>query len=559
MTPSIADADARLVLSLAGGLTQEFTLSKASVTIGRRTTCDLVLRDWTVSRTHARIERTPEGYELQDLGSVNGTRVNDTPSSRRLLVPGDVVQVGDSVLRFEAGRPEGDPDMTLSSTEPSVEATPLDMPVHMRLEESSVPRVVVHTAARTWEVPLVGDRLTIGRAPDNDIRLDVSGVSRHHAVMERRAEACGVRDLQSRNGTWVAGARISTTQLRDGETVRIGRASLLFKRGLSQDDLDGDDPDGSAVRRPVVVIPGFAGSNLWRGSQQIWPTMRTLANSEWLSMDHRLEARGIVDEVVVIPNLIRLDQYSVLTGYLRESLGYEPGKDLLEFGYDFRQDNRASARMLASAIDAWNVSAPVTLVAHSMGCLIARYYIERLGGHRKVERVILIGGPHAGTPYAFASLLRGPNLLPLGLMNLRLREMLATFPSWYQILPTDGCISSQQAPLDVLTDESWLPEPNRPLLRDAREFRRELGGRSSVPTTCVFGYGIKTITEAAVERNSGGTLHKADLVVSENGDGTIPVTSAVLKGAEIHPVRQHHGSLYVDKDVRMRLKLELTR
>ena len=39
----------------------------------------------------------------------------------------------------------------------------------------------------------------------------------------------------------------------------------------------------------------------------------------------------------------------------------------------------------------------------------------------------------------------------------------------------------------------------------------------------------------------------------------IPQHSAILPGAEIHPVRQQHGSLYVDDDVRMRLKLELTR
>ena len=39
----------------------------------------------------------------------------------------------------------------------------------------------------------------------------------------------------------------------------------------------------------------------------------------------------------------------------------------------------------------------------------------------------------------------------------------------------------------------------------------------------------------------------------------IPETSAVLERAEIHPVQQHHGSLYADNDVKMRLKLELTR
>jgi hypothetical protein len=43
------------------------------------------------------------------------------------------------------------------------------------------------------------------------------------------------------------------------------------------------------------------------------------------------------------------------------------------------------------------------------------------------------------------------------------------------------------------------------------------------------------------------------------GDSSIPERSAVLEGSEIHPVQQYHGSLFVDNDVKMRLKLELMR
>jgi pimeloyl-ACP methyl ester carboxylesterase len=235
------------------------------------------------------------------------------------------------------------------------------------------------------------------------------------------------------------------------------------------------------------------------------------------------------------------------------------GRDLLEFAYDFRQDNRRSAAALGAAIERWNPSAPITIIAHSMGCLIARYYIERLGGKRNVERVVLLGGPHAGTPYTFAGLLSGPNLLPLGMMNARLREQLATFPSWYQILPTYPCITHGDATLDVLADDSWVPERHRGMLHDAHRFRQELGTHSSVPAVCIFGYGTKTITGASVVRAAGGEVTRADFAFSDGGDGMIPQHSAILAGAEIHPVRQQHGSLYVDDDVRMRLKLELTR
>jgi pimeloyl-ACP methyl ester carboxylesterase len=425
-------------------------------------------------------------------------------------------------------------------------------------EDALDPRVAVHTPERTWEVPLPSDRLTIGRESDNDVALDEPGVSRYHAVIERRGAFWAVRDLNSSNGTWVGAARISRTVLNDGESFRIGSATFVLKLGSTVTaEYDARGFDGA--RRPVVVVPGFAGSNLFRGSEQVWPSLKLLGHPELLRVERPLEARGIVGQLVVVPGLLRLHQYSALTDYLRQSLGYEVGRDLLEFAYDFRQDNRRSATALGAAIEQWNPSAPITIIAHSMGCLIARYYIERLGGKRHVERVVLLGGPHSGTPYAFAGLLSGPKLLPLGMKNVQWRERLATFPSWYQILPTYQCVSDGAASLDVLADDSWLPEPQRPLLHGARRFREELGTQSSVPAVCIFGYGHKTIAGASVERTPGGEVGSADFQYTDAGDGMIPQHSGILPGAEIHPVRQQHGSLYVDDDVRMRLKLELTR
>ena len=177
-----------------------------------------------------------------------------------------------------------------------------------------------------------------------------------------------------------------------------------------------------------------------------------------------------------------------------------------------------------------------------------------------VERIIALGGPHSGTPYAFASLLKGPNLLPFGMRNDRLREVLATFPAWFQILPIYPFVSDKKAgAMDVFGDATWLMEERRPMLKFHTDFRAELGTRSSIPVVCIFGYGLKTITRATVEREPNGLCRKVDLDVTPAGDGTIPEDSAVLEGAEIHPVRQYHGTLYVDNDVKMRLKLELTR
>ena len=551
----------RLILTSPSGPRQEFALSRPLVTVGRATTSDIVLRDTNASRNHARLERMADGWDVVDLGSANGVHVNGAAVSRARLSPADVVKIGDSLFQLSVGADDRDPELTRIDTDGELEATLADTPLTVRLQDTSVPRLAVATPGRTWEVTLDGD-VTVGRHPDCGIVIDSPRVSRHHAVIERRDSGFVVRDLQSGNGTWIRRERITSAPIADGDTVEVGPARMVFKAGFAGDDLTIVDADRAvkAGRPPVVVVPGFGGSMLWRGSEQIWPAPRMiLSHPELLRIEEPLEARGLVNEVVIVPNLIKQDQYNALTDYLKESLSYEDGKDLLEFGYDFRQDNRESAKRLAAAVDEWKVPGPITIVAHSMGCLIARYYVERLGGRSRVDRVIYLGAPHSGTPYAFASLLHGPDLLPLGLLNARLRDVLASYPSWYQILPTYAFVSDQRSSFEVLADQSWMQTERRHLLRNAREFRAELGPALTVPSVCVFGYGLKTITSATVRREADQLCEKADLVVTPAGDGMIPEISGVMPGAEIHPVKQHHGSLYGDNDVKMRLKLELTR
>ena len=205
-------------------------------------------------------------------------------------------------------------------------------------------------------------------------------------------------------------------------------------------------------------------------------------------------------------------------------------------------------------------TARLTIIAHSLGTLVSRYYVEKLGGRGRVERLILMGGPHHGVPKAAASLVLGPDLLPFGYLGDRLRDVIATFPASYQILPTYPCTVDQNGKRgELFSDEAWLSDAQRPHMAMAREFRRELGLASSVPTLSVFGYGLKTVTGLSLQRGPKGEWGRVRLDASPSGDSSVPEFSAVLPGSEIHPVQQYHGSLFVDNDVKMRLKLELTR
>jgi pSer/pThr/pTyr-binding forkhead associated (FHA) protein len=556
----------KLVLKLPSGQEEEFALAKASVTIGRTAINDIVLGDSRVSRVHARLQYGDEGLNLEDLGSANGTRVNGSPIESVTIAPGDIIELGDSTLRYETEPLQTEPEVTLIDSEADIEATLIGATLSMTLSDTHGPRLAVHRPDRTWEVPLVSDALTIGRHSNSDIALDDPKVSRHHARIECRRGAFTIRDLNSANGIWLGNQRVDEHTLQDGDTIRVGGAQLVFKRGFEHEDLtvvEAPSLGAKPARRPVVIVPGLFGSQLWRGGERLWPRVKYLFTDPemyCLPEDKPIEARGLVDEVVIIPGLIKQEGYGRLGDYLEEALGYERDKDLLEFAYDFRQDARFCARQLAEAIDGWKVTGPLTIIAHSLGCLVSRYYVERLGGKKKVERLIMMGGPHHGSPKAISGLLFGRGLLPFGLMGERLRKVLATFPSAYQVLPTYSCVYDQSGqPIDILSDESWLPEEQLPFLRSARATRRELGSRCAVRSVSVFGYGLKTITNVRVRRDSEGRWDKVDLALEPGGDNTIPERSAVLEGSEIHPVQQYHGALYVDNDVKMRLKLELTR
>ena len=77
-----------------------------SITVGYGPQNDVRLRDESVSDEHLSLEETPGGIVLKDLGSTNGTRVNDVPVVEAFLKPGSDVMLGDTVVRFQPRREE---------------------------------------------------------------------------------------------------------------------------------------------------------------------------------------------------------------------------------------------------------------------------------------------------------------------------------------------------------------------------------------------------------------------------------------------------------------------
>lgn len=91
----------KIVVMLEEGNPREVSLSKQRTTLGRRPFNDIVLNDLAVSGEHLAFLLKGREVTVEDLGSTNGTQVNDKPISKQLLQDGDVVMVGRVQIRFE--------------------------------------------------------------------------------------------------------------------------------------------------------------------------------------------------------------------------------------------------------------------------------------------------------------------------------------------------------------------------------------------------------------------------------------------------------------------------
>lgn len=79
------------------------------IVIGRGTECTIRLDDKDVSRRHASLQPFGTDYYIMDMGSTNGTLVNDSPVEKKMLNHGDRISIGQQVLQFILVGPEGIP------------------------------------------------------------------------------------------------------------------------------------------------------------------------------------------------------------------------------------------------------------------------------------------------------------------------------------------------------------------------------------------------------------------------------------------------------------------
>ena len=88
------------------------------------------------------------------------------------------------------------------------------------------------------EFELTGQSITMGREPDNDIVVENLLVSGYHARIDPAGREYILTDLQSKNGTFVNGERVTSTKLKDGDQILVGKHTIVFT--LSPEEIQED-------------------------------------------------------------------------------------------------------------------------------------------------------------------------------------------------------------------------------------------------------------------------------------------------------------------------------
>ena len=89
-------------------------------------------------------------------------------------------------------------------------------------------RVLIRTDGNTDFVHVLGRRTRIGRGSDNELVLDTKHISRYHAVLLAGPVHTSIEDLNSTNGVFVNGKRVSRQALKDGDRVTVGRTQFRY-------------------------------------------------------------------------------------------------------------------------------------------------------------------------------------------------------------------------------------------------------------------------------------------------------------------------------------------
>jgi hypothetical protein len=329
----------------------------------------------------------------------------------------------------------------------------------------------------------------------------------------------------------------------------------------------------------VVFIPGTLGSELWDGDDRIWPgsvSEAVLGFSD--GKFQRLLKPGLVPKdivrsaaggfIAVYSTWIEAFENISRNGQrlFRERPGAGATKTLYVFPYDWRVDLTETATRLADLLDsivAATVDADLKLVCHSMGGVVARFYLEAGAfttrpAYARISLLVTLGTPHNGAAVAYAAAVGLEKTTFLSVDQTRTLANDPRYPSLYQLFPakTHSFIWGREAASsfkDHAADDPAIVAKfglHASGLAAWATLRKALTGARPAHVRYFFIVGSRQETIVRLAWN-GSTLATVEL--EDSGDGTVSLPGAMDAATQSEFVGKAHVSLIETRPARQTL------
>lgn len=354
-------------------------------------------------------------------------------------------------------------------------------------------------------------------------------------------------------------------------------------------------PNKAPMKDMIIILPGILGSVLQKDGKDLWAvsgkavwqiltnTGETIHNlkleqdsPDAESLGDGIRATALIQDTHLIPGFWKIDGYTKTAKLITDNFDVIPGDiyndpddraaNFYKFPYDWRRDNRANARILKRLVDkrlkCWRetsgaADAKVILMAHSMGGLVSRYYLEVLEGWKDSRALFTFGTPYRGSLQAVNFLANSYKQL-----FLDLTEVMRSLTSIYQLLPIYKVININ-GEFHRIAEVDHLPNIDQLKAQDALAFHREI--EAAVDQHLKDEQYLRSFTTVPISGVHQPTLQSATLINGKltatedlpevlknqadlgDGDGTVPKVSSIpierSRDLDNFFIAEKHGSL----------------